>query len=81
MYEFMSDLSPLTPIIDRGLALHKMIRLVTYGLSGEGYLNFMGNEFGHPEWLVCSIYLTRSFADVFFFLTSLLIGLSSRRKW
>ncbi|KAI9360401.1 family 13 glycoside hydrolase [Zopfochytrium polystomum] len=51
MYEYMSVLSPLTPIIDRGIALHKMIRLVTYGLGGEGYLNFMGNEFGHPEWL------------------------------
>ncbi|ORY32704.1 glycoside hydrolase, partial [Rhizoclosmatium globosum] len=51
MYDYMSDLSPLTPIIDRGLALHKMIRLITFGLGGEGYLNFMGNEFGHPEWL------------------------------
>ena len=51
MYDYMSDLSPLTPIIDRGLALHKMIRLLTYGLGGEGYLTFMGNEFGHPEWL------------------------------
>lgn len=28
-----------------------MIRLVTHGLAGEGYLNFIGNEFGHPEWL------------------------------
>ncbi len=37
--------------IDRGIALHKMIRLVTFSLSGEGYLNFMGNEFGHPEWI------------------------------
>ena len=51
MYDFMSDLSPLTGIIDRGLALHKMIRLLTMGLGGEGYLNFMGNEFAHPEWL------------------------------
>ncbi len=51
MYDFMSTLSPLTPIIDRGISLHKMIRLLTYGLGGEGYLNFMGNEFGHPEWL------------------------------
>ncbi|KAJ1536555.1 alpha-1,4-glucan branching enzyme [Nowakowskiella sp. JEL0078] len=51
MYNFMSDLSPLTPIIDRGMALHKMIRLLTYGLGGEGWLNFTGNEFGHPEWL------------------------------
>ncbi len=37
--------------IDRGLALHKMIRLITASLAGEGYLNFMGNEFGHPEWI------------------------------
>ena len=39
------------PIIDRGIALHKMIRLLTASLAGEGYLNFMGNEFGHPEWI------------------------------
>ncbi|CAO3630115.1 unnamed protein product [Cunninghamella blakesleeana] len=51
MYTNMSDLTELTPVIDRGLALHKMIRLITHGLSGEGYLNFEGNEFGHPEWL------------------------------
>ena len=38
-------------IIDRGIALHKLIRLVTLGLGGEGYLAFMGNEFGHPEWI------------------------------
>ena len=38
-------------VIDRGVALHKMIRLVTHSLSGDGYLNFMGNEFGHPEWI------------------------------
>ncbi len=37
--------------ITRGIALHKLIRLVTYFLGGEGYLNFMGNEFGHPEWV------------------------------
>ncbi|RKO97394.1 hypothetical protein CXG81DRAFT_25788 [Caulochytrium protostelioides] len=51
MYTHMSVMTELTPVIDRGLALHKMIRLVTMGLGGEGYLNFMGNEFGHPEWL------------------------------
>lgn len=51
MYTNMSNLSPLTPVIDRGMALHKMIRLLTHGLGGEGYLNFEGNEFGHPEWL------------------------------
>lgn len=39
------------PIIERGIALHKLIRLVTLVLGGEGWLNFMGNEFGHPEWL------------------------------
>ena len=38
-------------VIDRGMALHKMIRLITASLAGEGYLNFMGNEFGHPEWI------------------------------
>ena len=38
-------------VIDRGIALHKMIRLLTFTLGGEGYLTFMGNEFGHPEWV------------------------------
>lgn len=38
-------------IIDRGIALHKMLRFFTAVLGGEGYLNFMGNEFGHPEWV------------------------------
>ena len=38
-------------IVERAVALHKMIRLVTIGAGGEGYLNFMGNEFGHPEWI------------------------------
>ncbi len=51
MYDNMSVLSPLTLVIDRGLALHKMIRMVTCALGGESYLNFMGNEFGHPEWI------------------------------
>ncbi len=35
----------------RGVALHKMIRLITIATAGSGYLNFMGNEFGHPEWV------------------------------
>lgn len=67
----MSVLSERTPGVERGLALHKMIRLLTYTLGGEGWLNFegkfnevhdrsvqtnivhnfLGNEFGHPEWL------------------------------
>ncbi len=38
-------------VVDRGVALHKMIRLITASLAGDGYLNFMGNEFGHPEWI------------------------------
>jgi len=37
--------------VDRGMALHKMIRLITLATAGSGYLNFMGNEFGHPEWI------------------------------
>jgi 1,4-alpha-glucan branching enzyme len=51
MYNFMACDSPPNMLIDRGIALHKMIRLITYGLGGEAYLNFMGNEFGHPEWI------------------------------
>jgi 1,4-alpha-glucan branching enzyme len=38
-------------IVDRGIALHKVIRLITLATAGHGYLNFMGNEFGHPEWI------------------------------
>lgn len=37
--------------VDRGIALHKMIRMVTCATINGGYLNFMGNEFGHPEWI------------------------------
>lgn len=50
MYFSMSKSIP-SLIIDRGIALHKMIRLVTAATGGGGYLNFMGNEFGHPEWI------------------------------
>ncbi|MDP1621693.1 MAG: alpha-amylase family glycosyl hydrolase [Bacteroidales bacterium] len=38
-------------VIDRGIALHKMIRLITISLGGQAYLNFIGNEFGHPDWV------------------------------
>lgn len=51
MYTHMSTMSEETAVISRGIALHKMIRLVTHALGGEGWLNFIGNEFGHPEWL------------------------------
>lgn len=51
MYTGMSSLNPQSTAVSRGLALHKMIRLLVHSLSGEGYLNFIGNEFGHPEWL------------------------------
>ena len=37
--------------IDRAMALHKLIRLLVMSAGGDGYLNFMGNEFGHPEWI------------------------------
>jgi 1,4-alpha-glucan branching enzyme len=37
--------------VDRGIALHKLLRLITLATAGHGYLNFMGNEFGHPEWI------------------------------
>ena len=40
-----------TLVIERGIALHKLFRLLVATLGGDAYLNFMGNEFGHPEWL------------------------------
>lgn len=45
------DIATHNNVVDRGVALHKMARLITFSLAGEGYLNFMGNEFGHPEWV------------------------------
>ena len=50
MYTDM-DKATHNPVIDRAIALHKMIRAFTLGGAGEAYLNFMGNEFGHPEWI------------------------------
>ena len=50
MYDKM-NLDSQSLVIDRGIALHKMIRLLTISTAGDGYLNFMGNEFGHPEWI------------------------------
>ena len=50
MYTSMS-INNESLIVDRGIALHKMIRLVSIATAGDGYLNFMGNEFGHPEWI------------------------------
>ena len=51
IYWNMATNSPETPVINRGMALHKMIRMISFALGGEGYLCFMGNEFGHPEWV------------------------------
>ena len=48
-YEMQKDMH--SEIIDRAMALHKMIRLLTMSAGGNGYLTFMGNEFGHPEWI------------------------------
>jgi len=50
MYWHMDKADP-HPVIERGIALHKLIRFMTLVIGGEGWLNFMGNEFGHPEWL------------------------------
>jgi 1,4-alpha-glucan branching enzyme len=50
MYSHMSKDTP-SILIDRGISLLKLIRFMTISLGGEGYLNFMGNEFGHPEWI------------------------------
>jgi 1,4-alpha-glucan branching enzyme len=50
IYNFMAKSKP-SLIIDRAIALHKMIRLITLSTAHGGYLNFMGNEFGHPEWI------------------------------
>ena len=50
MYFSMSALQQ-NLVVDRGIALHKLIRLITLTLGGEGYLNFIGNEFGHPDWV------------------------------
>ena len=53
MYTDMSILIHPEPssVVARGMSLHKMIRLITFALGGESWLCFMGNEFGHPEWL------------------------------
>lgn len=50
MYDCMSKDSQ-NLLVDRGISLHKIIRLLTLGTAGNGYLNFIGNEFGHPEWV------------------------------
>jgi 1,4-alpha-glucan branching enzyme len=50
MYHHMHRDDP-DPAMDRAMALHKMIRLITLATAGHGYLTFMGNDFGHPEWI------------------------------
>ncbi|CED82984.1 1,4-alpha-glucan branching enzyme/starch branching enzyme II [Phaffia rhodozyma] len=52
IYTQMSVFQTPTPKVERAMALHKMLRLMVFAFAGEGYMNFMGNEFGHPEWLV-----------------------------
>lgn len=51
MYRGMSKLSPKDPVILNGIRILHIIRAITKTLGGEGYLNFIGNEFGHPEWV------------------------------
>ena len=62
----MSLLKELTPRVDRGIALHKLLRLLTFALGGEGVLTFMGNEFGHPGGPLLSHFLRKicSFAEL-----------------
>ena len=48
---FSMNTESSNPVVERGIALHKMIRLATVATAGDGYLTFMGNEFGHPEWI------------------------------
>ncbi|MFO7936354.1 MAG: alpha amylase C-terminal domain-containing protein [Kiritimatiellia bacterium] len=50
IYDSMTRRTPHISV-ERGIALHKLARLATLGTCGSGYLNFMGNEFGHPEWI------------------------------
>ena len=50
MYDHMGKTDP-SPVVERGIALLKMIRLLTFSLAGEAWLSFIGNEFGHPEWV------------------------------
>ena len=51
MYEGMSTLRPMSDVVARGLALHKLTRLLSYTLGGEAHLTFIGNEFGHADWV------------------------------
>lgn len=50
MYDAM-DLNSQNMVVSRGIALHKLARLATATTANHGYMNFMGNEFGHPEWI------------------------------
>ena len=50
MYDHMGRATP-NVVVERGIALLKMIRLLTFSLAGEAWLYFIGNEFGHPEWV------------------------------
>ena len=50
MYEGMNK-AYHSPVIDRAIEMHKLIRFATLTMACDGYLNFMGNEFGHPEWI------------------------------
>jgi len=58
MYTHMSVFSDSWKC-SRGVALHKLMRFITLGSAGQGWLNFMGNEFGHPEWIDAEDYAHR----------------------
>ena len=54
----MSYLCFPSHVVERGMALHKMIRLVVHSLGGEGYLNFIGNEFGKKDFVNLALLMT-----------------------
>lgn len=64
MYTNMSSMTPMTAIIDRGIQLHKMIRLLTHGLGGEGYLNFIGEASSSHTVLISSVTHARNHSDI-----------------
>lgn len=66
MYTHMSLVVEPNLVIDRGIALHKMIRLITIGLGGEAYLNFIGECYILVRWLIWRVELKMTtFASVF----------------
>lgn len=79
MYTNMSSMIPMTAVIDRGLQLHKMIRLLTHGLGGEGYLNFIGESW-HRQWRRHADYLTAYSNEWFKTINDVLLRVHGKRN-